>query len=70
MNNIAEGFERSSDTDFKRFLFYSKASCGEVRSMLYLANDLNYINNSQFETMKGQCLMISKTIYGLIKSLN
>ena len=39
MNNIAEGFERFSKTEFKRYLQISKASCSEVRSMTYLALD-------------------------------
>jgi len=46
MNNIAEGFERRSDAEFKRFLFIAKGSCGEVRSMLYLALELRYIKMS------------------------
>jgi len=46
MNNIAEGFERRSDAEFKRFLFIAKGSCGEVRSMLYLALELRYIQMS------------------------
>ena len=47
MNNIAEGFERDSDKDFKRFLYISKASCAEVRSMLYLGMDLKFITEKR-----------------------
>jgi four helix bundle protein len=43
MNNIAEGFERKSDIDFAHFLDIAKASAGEVRSMLYAAEDLFYM---------------------------
>ena len=46
-NNIAEGFDRSSNADFKRFLFISLASCSEVRSMLYLAERLNYLDKEK-----------------------
>lgn len=49
MNNIAEGFERRGDKEFKHFLFIAKGSCGELRSMLYLALELKYVNNQQFQ---------------------
>jgi four helix bundle protein len=43
MNNIAEGFCRNSDTEFKHFLNISKGSSGEVKSMYYIAEDQNFI---------------------------
>ena len=69
MNNIAEGFERYSDTEFRRFLDISKASCGEVRSMLYLAEDLHYLNNNTAENLQKDWRLISGSIQNLINSL-
>lgn len=51
MNNIAEGFERNSDKEFKHFLFVAKGSSAEVRSMLYLASDLQYIDKESFDDL-------------------
>ena len=44
MNNISEGFCRSSDTEFRNFLNFSKGSSGEVKSMYYVAEDQKYVS--------------------------
>jgi four helix bundle protein len=69
MNNIAEGFERKSNDEFKRFLFIAKGSCGEVRSMLYLAFKFDYISAKQFNDLCSKSIEISKMLSGLIKTL-
>ncbi len=70
MNNIAEGFERKSNNEFKQFLYFSKGSCGEVRSMLYLAKEIDYINDESFNKLYTLAEEISKMLSGLIQSLN
>ena len=42
MNNIAEGSESGTDALFIRYLNTAKASCSEVRSMLYAGEYLTY----------------------------
>ena len=69
MSNVAEGFERGSNRDFVKFLFIAKSSAGEVRSLLYVALDQQYITKEEFEETKECSLDVTRTIWGLIKSL-
>jgi four helix bundle protein len=49
MSNIAEGFESRTNTQFINYLGHAKGSSGEVRSQLYVALDLKYVTQKQFE---------------------
>lgn len=69
MNNVAEGFERKSNNEFRQFLYIAKGSCGEVRSMLHIAQKLGYLNADNFTELHKLSLEISKTISGLIRSI-
>lgn len=68
-NNIAEGFNRSSDKEFIRFLNIARASCDEVKSMTYLASRLNFIDDTTKDELIDNCEEVSRVIYGLIKAL-
>jgi four helix bundle protein len=69
ISNISEGFERQSNLEFIRFLYIAKASAGETRAQLYVASDLKYIDNKNFELLISESEKISKSISGFIKYL-
>jgi four helix bundle protein len=69
MNNIAEGFERRSNKEFIYFLYIAKGSCGEVRSMLILAKELNKLSEESVIMLEKKAEEVSMIISGLIKSL-
>ena len=67
--NIAEGFDRSSNTEFAHFLNIAKASAGEVRAILYLLKDCSYIDEKDFGIMKVEVEKISSHITNFRKYL-
>ena len=69
MNNIAEGFERRTNNEFKHFLYIAKGSAGEVRSMLYLAGELKYIDDLKCKSIFELSVIISKMLANFIKKL-
>jgi len=48
MSNIAEGFESRTQAQFLEYLGRAKASSGEVRCQLYIALDIKYLTQEQF----------------------
>lgn len=69
MSNIAEGFERGSNTEFLQYLFIAKGSAGEVRTQLYIALDQEYVSQEEFEKGKSLCVNVSGQLSGLIQYL-
>lgn len=68
-NNIAEGYERKTNKEFKQFLFIAKGSCAEVRSMIHLAFSLEYIPNERYKSLHNDAEEISRILSGFIKTL-
>ncbi len=65
MSNIAEGYERDSDREFHRFLCIAKASCAEVRSQLYIAFDVGYLEEVKLIQLLRQAEEVGRIIGGL-----
>ena len=65
MSNIAEGFERYNPNEFHQFLSIAKASCAEVCSQLYVALDVDYLDNDQFMSLLDLAKETGRVIGGL-----
>src|SRR6266404_4160353 len=70
-NNIAEGFERGTTQELLTFLYISRGSAGETRSMLHLLDRLpDFIDfKSEISDLKSGALSISKQLRAWADSL-
>jgi four helix bundle protein len=67
--NIAEGADRDSDREFRRFLAISKGSAGELRTQLYIGLKAGIFSEEVAKPLIDEVKEISSMIEGLRKRL-
>ncbi|MGA9997276.1 MAG: four helix bundle protein [Pyrinomonadaceae bacterium] len=67
--NIAEGFERASRKEYLLFLNIAKGSAGEVRSLLRVALDVGYLDQTQYDQLRSKVLTLSRYLHNQIQSI-
>lgn len=67
--NIAEGYGRLSEDDFKRFLKISLGSTNETSTLIEISKDLGYINNNEYSKLIKQYDILGKKIYKFMQNL-
>jgi four helix bundle protein len=68
-SNIAEGFERGGNKEFVQSLYVAKGSAGEVRSQIYVASDLGYLDTQTANRLVELAQTTSRRIAAFIKRL-
>src|SRR5699024_8401689 len=66
-SNVAEGYERNSNKEFIRFLYIAKASCGELRTQLYISQEVGIIQKQKAIRLVDRTKKISAMLYNYIK---
>ena len=66
-SNIAEGYERSTNNEFIHFLYIAKGSCGELRTQLYVAIEIGYLEKQKADEFIESAKQISYMLNALIQ---
>lgn len=69
-SNIAEGFERRSRKEYLNFLNIAKGSADEIRSQLFVAFEIGYLEKSELNDLREKAKFLSGSISNHAKAIN
>jgi four helix bundle protein len=69
MANIAEGFEREGNKEFRQFLATAKGSAGEVKALIYVALDAGLTSSEEFQRIMALADETSRLLGGFLRYL-
>ena len=64
-SNIAEGAERDSDREFRRFLNIAAASAAEVEAQSIIAQDIGCLDAKRAGAIVEQCRVVGRMVFRL-----
>ena len=68
-SNIAEGFNRFHNREYRQFLYIAIGSCAELETQIEIAFDLNYLDEASKNTLLEIIDHESRMLRNLIKKL-
>jgi len=68
-SNIAEGFMRRHNKEYRQFLYIALGSLAELETQIVISNELNFITIEHFNGMLSAIDELNKMTTGLIKCL-
>ena len=68
-SNLAEGGSRISGGELKQFVGIARGSAGELKFQLMFANDLGYVGENNFMSIKQKADRVHKMLTGLLKTI-
>ncbi len=68
-SNVAEGFRRYHNKEYKQFLYVSLGSCAELETQVTIAKELKYIQKDEEEMLLERSDYICRMISNLLKKL-
>lgn len=68
-SNIAEGFNRYHNNEYKQFLYIALGSAAELETLVIIAKKLNYCSKNDYENLNEEIQQLCRMVSTLIKKL-